>query len=142
MMLYAVDPDTKLSGVATFCDGILIAVALTNAPIVGVAPCRCVAELCEVQYGRTKDPRDIIQLALAAGKICANLETKWLTRSQWGGQLPKAIWHNRMWEELTPPEKKVVESLKCTKDSLLDIYDAVTIGLVELGRLGRAARRA
>lgn len=136
IMIVCIDPDTKLSGVAWFLNGILLDAGLTKEPVDRYGVKKCYCELPEVQFGRTKNPKDIVALAIAAGKVTALLpDVTWLTTRQWKGQLSKAVCHARAWAVLLASEKKIIEDYPTNKNTLLEVMDAVSMGLKVLGRL-------
>lgn len=91
------------------------------------------------RMGKSKGrPSDLIDLAFVAGMWAGcqpSVETVAKYRpEQWKGQLPKHICHARACAVLSPAELEHVPRLAKTRGQL-DMYDAISIGLVHLGRL-------
>lgn len=89
------------------------------------------------------DPNDLITLTFIAGGghfLCApDAELVLIKPAMWKGQVSKEIVKQRMEKRLTPLESKLLEaSLQSVVPSLRhNGIDAVSIGLVDLGRMGR-----
>jgi hypothetical protein len=79
----------------------------------------------------------LIDLALAAGRIVGNRPCKFFRPSQWKGSIDKTSHHNAMLEVLQADEIERWEAAMstCTKDTLLDLNDAICLGLWAHGRL-------
>lgn len=142
MILYAVDPGKHLSGVAVFVEGVLRAVDITNDPIVGDSDATAVCEKPQVYRRGRADPGDLVDLAIAAGRVTAHLPTTYLTPAQWKGQQTKAAQWRKARRALSDTEIAIVEGfviprgLSRKKKGLVgDLRDAVCLGLVHLGRL-------
>ena len=155
--LYAVDPGVHACGVALFVDRQLYACALVPAadgplparalftfrPPVVSSVTRCACEKPKVyphgkaKKGRDVRPGDLIDLAIAAGRMTGMLTTKYLEPAEWKGQLPKKIHHERVGRALTEPEHVVLaEHLRPIKTALQhNVLDAVALGLRTLGRI-------
>lgn len=136
MDLIAVDPGVHACGVAWFKDSHLFRVEYRSDQLPWSA-FHCVCELPE-QRGRSTNVRmsDIIDLALSAGRMTgAYSDCEYRTPSQWKGQMPKSVQHRRMWKALGLSEVELLLSLGLAKGLLHNVYDAVSLGLVALGRM-------
>ena len=97
---------------------------------------RAVVEVPQVYRHGRGDPGDLIAITFAAGRAVALYDhvTMW-TPAQWKGQTPKAIHHERMRAALTPSERSIVEAIDCAAKDRHNVFDAVCLGLHELGRI-------
>ena len=97
--------------------------------------------VCEYpeQRGKTSPVKvqSLIDLALAAGRIIGARYCEFYRPSQWKGSIDKKSHHSAMLGVLDATEAKRWEAgaKTCTKDTLLDLNDAVCLGLWRLGRL-------
>ena len=110
--------------------------------VVGVQVTRLAIELPQVYHDEIEtDQNDLIDLAAVVGEVCrAFLEAVAVVYlpAEWKGQVPKKIVHERMWKRLSPEEVAVVPKAvrgKRRKSLLHNMYDGISIGLVDLGRL-------
>lgn len=143
--LISIDPDTKHYGWALFrgvqlsacgigqiVDGWRPNSALERAPVEWV---------CELPERRGQDSRvkveTLIELALCAGRVVGPNPCTFVKPSRWKGNLKKDTHHKRMFEELSAAEHEALERgvRRCNKDTILDVNDAVCLGLWKLGRL-------
>lgn len=145
--LLSIDPDTKEYGWAWFDAGYLTACGVEETPYWPpcVDPELIICE--EPEYrgpsrGRKKGQlgvrvADVLKLTFAAGRILGSRPCELFKPSRWKGNLPKEPHHNRMFAVLTSDEHDVLERAAkgLTKDNLLDMNDAVCLGLWRLGRL-------
>jgi len=135
----AIDPDTILFGWARFRERLLYTCDVAITPYLPDFPpfTEYVCEVPEDRPGTRYRKNDIIRLALAAGRIMGSRDCKFVTPSEWKGQLPKKVQHKRMRAVLSEDELRTLDmALSNTlKTSHLEILDAVALGLVHLGRL-------
>lgn len=110
--------------------------------VVGVRVDRLAIELPQVYHDKIEtDQNDLIDLAAVVGATCARFpeaEHVVYLPAEWKGQTPKEIVHARMWKRLTPDEVAVVPRAvrgKRQASLLHNMYDGISIGLVDLGRL-------
>jgi hypothetical protein len=166
-MILAIDPGVHESACAWFDGGYLSAVAFEVAPsFLGVAT--VVVEKPQFDSRTLRvDPRDVINLAfaagVAAGAAAANgAELIAVTPTQWKGSEPKPMQHMRLWESLTPAEQALLGGAATGKIILLavdkgalrrwkisgaecyprsfkthNLLDAVALGCTHLGRLDK-----
>jgi hypothetical protein len=149
--LLAIDPGVHHYGWALFRTG--------SFGVHGLHACglqeskRCVVELpgfdqsidivCELPEQRGKGSAvrvaDLIDLALAAGRVIGTYTCTFVRPSAWKGQVPKKVQHKRMEEEgLSEGELEYVlkPALASVPRSLRhNVKDAVCLGLVKLGRM-------
>lgn len=79
---------------------------------------------------------DVIALAQAAGRIAAlHPAAIWYTPNQWKGSVPKRVHQKRVLAALTEAERALLEGRP--KKELVQVLDAIGLGLFHLGRLGR-----
>jgi hypothetical protein len=137
--LVAIDPDCDLFGWALFDDGILFNcdVAITPYLPTFAGFINYVCEIPEDRPGTRYRKNDIIRLALAAGRIVGARQCKFVTPTEWKGQVPKAVHHRRMRGVMSKDELFTLDTaLENTKRGAHpEILDAVALGLTELGRL-------
>ncbi len=170
MILLAVDPSIRSSGIAVFTDDVLTyAGRIVVKPTGRIGP----GDILEraVQMGDTictrmfpilpdivavewpqiyrgpkskGDPNDLPGLACVAGAIAARFPGATLaayTPAEWAGQIPKVTIGNAL-ESVRA--KRILSRLSCAERKLVpaqhDVIDAVGIGLFHLSRL--APRRA
>lgn len=110
--------------------------------VVGVRVDRLAIELPQVYHDKIEtDQNDLIDLAAVVGATCARFpgaEHVVYWPAEWKGQVPKDIVHARMWKRLTPAEVAVVPRAargKVRASLLHNMYDGISIGLVDVGRL-------
>ncbi len=156
--LYTIDPGVKFCAVARFSDSLLADVQHRTAPLVAHENMRVVCEVPQVydprkQQGRHKNPQDLIDLAVCAGRMTGTCATEFVTPAQWKGQLPctcsakvtmsDCIHHRRMINALTLQELDVLVAAAQQVPAGVrhNMYDAVALGLVVLGRLTPALSR-
>ena len=141
----AIDPGVEQSALALFEDNLLKESfyfptrKLTAYTLVGMA-----IELPQVYAGAKAQgtPESLLQLARAVGFLehqaeSQGAEVKVYRPSEWKGQLPKDVHHNRLGDYLrlfgTAEEKKVWKGISKKKGDH-DLRDAVGLGLFHLGR--------
>jgi hypothetical protein len=145
--LVTVNPQVHCHAVAFWLDGKLVGARVMLhdevAKLAVYARDHLVIETPQVyEVSKWKgDPKDLIDLAFSAGRLSALFEhVKRVLPSEWKGQIPKPkraadeyIIEHRARKRLTPDELKgiVVPSSAKLK---WDVWDAVAIGLRELGR--------
>lgn len=132
--MLSVDPGTtKGCAVAYWSErGVLEWTDIVHVPVPSSFPSEiCAVEVPQVYAGRYA--KDLVDLAFAAGRITANYTNvrKVLPR-EWAGQVPKAIRHRKLLAKLSDAERAVLEGW--SKSQLVDILDAVGIGLYVLNR--------
>jgi hypothetical protein len=130
-----VDPGVHGSGVAYFAGGVLYEAEYrpSDRPLPYLdSPCVC--EKPQV-YPHSKRPSDLIDLAVAAGRMTSLLRTTYILPRQWS-TVPKEVRHARMWQLLSEAELQVLEGVDCAKSLRHNVYDAVCIGLTIQERLG------
>jgi hypothetical protein len=89
---------------------------------------------------RGTDPNDLIQLAAVVGAIVARVGQMptVLLPMEWKGQVDKAVMWDRALKRLSPEEfERVPGAPKVLKSLAHNMHDAIMLGLVHLGRLGK-----
>lgn len=146
-----IDPGMKCTGLALYHDATLVHVRAVRSSTLSEA-CddrlgnvdldAAVIELPQIYAAGVQkaDPNDIVALAVIAGAYAsaaasAGASLAWKRPAEWKGQAPKDIVHARMHAVLTPWESKLFEGLKLPRGMLHNVYDAVSMGLVSLGRM-------
>lgn len=134
-----VDPGKHASGVAWFDRGELVGAKYRPAafPLDNIYNTwRCVCEKPQVYTTGESRKADLIDLAIAAGRMTGNLPTEYITPAQWKGSAKKGPMHARMREILSPAEVELLaRSLDGVSKTLHhNVYDAVCMGLKWLGR--------
>lgn len=141
--LVAIDPGVHEYGWALFVCNELTACGVSFTEDTWRPGCdrlagRWVSEYPE-QRGKTSKVKvqDLIDLALAAGRIVGSRPCEFYRPTQWKGTIDKKSHHNAMLNVLNATEARRWEAgaKLCTKDTLLDLNDAVCLGLWRLGRL-------
>lgn len=89
--------------------------------------------------GRTKNPNDLIEVAVSAGEWAGRLSgvsITFVTPSEWKGQVPKPIHHRRIRAQLTEAEGEVLNAGigDYPPSKAHNIVDAVGLGLWTVGR--------
>jgi hypothetical protein len=139
MNLVAIDPDTILFGWARFQDNVLYSCDVARTPHLPEFPLftEYVCEIPEDRPGTRVRKNDIIRLAVAAGRIMGSRKCKFVSPSEWKGQLPKKVQHTRMREVMDWNELETLDKVlsRTQRQSHPEILDAVALGLVHLGRL-------
>lgn len=85
------------------------------------------------------DPNDLVELALVVGWMAGiawmadNAAAIYYKPSEWKGQLPKQVCHDRVIKALMDREREAIV-LPPNKRHALDVLDAIGIGLYHLGR--------
>lgn len=82
------------------------------------------------------DQNDLIELAGVAGAVVglfADASAVSYTPREHKGQVPKEVHNARVQKKLTPEERAAVE--ECAPSLMHNVWDAVGIGLFQLGRL-------
>jgi hypothetical protein len=135
----AIDPGTKVFGVAYFYNGVLARAYLADATNLRVALSRLprcseiVLEQMQVYIGKTV-AKSIIQVAQTAGMIAGAMvyandaKVTWYEPRVWKGGVPKEVHHPRILKILSDGERSVIEYPRSKKTSK-DVLDAVGIGL-------------
>lgn len=134
-----VDPGVHASGVAFFRGRMLTHAQYRSAdcPLDAYYDGGlCVCEKPQVYTTGEARRSDLIDLAIAAGRMTGALQTEYITPAQWKGSAKKGPMHARMFEILTGDECDLLaRSLDGVKKSLHhNVYDAVCMGLKWLGR--------
>jgi hypothetical protein len=98
-----------------------------------------VIEKPQVYQSMKVDPGDLIDLAIVVGRIIglSGREVTLYKPSQWKGQTPKAIHHERIKKLLSADELSRVVLPKAKKTLGHNVWDAIGLGLFHLGRAGR-----
>ena len=152
MLLVAVDPAARRFAAALFQDGVLEHVAYyASAPAlvrrVGDRPAIWLLETPKNLTSFGVAHRDLDRLRKTNSKIAKTARergetVRQIVPSAWKGNVPKVVSHNRFLAALTEAERKCLPDLpRADMAYAHDLYDAVGIGLVGLGRLGRGGRR-
>jgi hypothetical protein len=135
MILIAIDPGAH-TGLAFFRHTVLIgAYAIKDGEPLELRPDdQLIIECPEYQKGRRVSPNDLITLALRVGRIQGRAQTlgakcELVRPSEWKGNVPKRIHHERILARLTGVERVLTEGVSG------DALDAIGIGLWKLGRL-------
>lgn len=142
-MLIAVDPGVHACGVAWFDEGVLLRAEYRTEPLAGgvfpigdMPKTTCICEIPQVYAGDgAKKAAALIDLAVAAGRMTGQLETKYVRPASWKGQVPKDIHHARVRACLTEAERAVLGACDCSKSKLHNVLDAIGLGLKTLGRM-------
>lgn len=94
-----------------------------------------------VQWRQKGDPNDLVEIALLAGEVVGwlrnhlgRVEAAYPLPSEWKGQLKKEVTTPRVRAALSPEELSRVEMLRAVNTLGHNVWDAVGIGLVHLGR--------
>ena len=160
MQIYlSVDPGSKTTGIAEWSvetNRLLAAYAVDLRDSLTLAKLadsyygevkKLYIEKPHYQPGRKRQPRinDLITLALAAGSLAGVIqatEYEWILPSDWKRQIPKPkstkakyIVISRCAAELSSLEKTCIRDTRVNEKTRWDIWDAIGIGLVALGRL-------
>lgn len=145
--LLAIDPSKpgNNTGCAYFVGLSLISAWLhtsEKAPTYTHAVDLLVIELPQVYPGaRNEDPNDLIHVARAVGQWEQSTtygELRLVHPRTWKGTIQKAVMNRRVLECLSIEERAKLPELPAGK--LHNVLDAVGLGLVTLGRLGRGGR--
>lgn len=146
--LVSIDPGKIVSGVAHWQEGELIGAGLQSRAPDDADPVRdCVLEYMEVRPGRSGSvPKDLIAVATAGAYLMGTYRPRafvMVSPTQWKGQTPKDIHHERMRLALLPWETHVLGNAlrDAPKPHHKEILDAVALGLFYLGRIGRSGAR-
>lgn len=148
----SIDPGVHYCATAWFAIGQLVQVEHRSWPLPEVwRKSRVVCEIPQVhdprKQQRFKRPQDLIDLTLAAGRMTGNVECEYFLPAAWKGQLKctcsarvdvrECTHHRRMVAELRPSELEVLQAFTFTipTSERHNAYDAVSLGLVALGRL-------
>ncbi len=94
-----------------------------------------VSEIPQVYQGRKVRTSDLVDLAAAAGRVCALHSVRYYRPGSWKGQVPKKIHHARMWEKLDENETAILKALDVPKGLRHNVYDAVCLLLRAYGRM-------
>ncbi len=142
--LIAIDPGKKAFGWAHFRQRELhscgLADTATGVPLDGRPRNGCVW-VCEMpeQRGRQSKVRmpDLLDLALAAGRVVGLNPCDFVKPSRWIGQLDNDLLHDRMFEALGNSEHDVYfKAQKATNRGVFhNVQDAISLGLWRLGRI-------
>jgi hypothetical protein len=139
--LIAIDPGVHEYGWAMFVDGLLSACGVAFTEDRWRPGPSDISWICEYPEQRGKlspvKVQTLIDLALAAGRIVGSRPCEFYRPMQWKGNIDKKPHHNAMLAVLEASEALRWEAgaKTCTKDTLLDLNDAVCLGLWRLGRL-------
>lgn len=143
-MLLAIDPGES-SGWAVFDDCLrLVACGLGQPPAQRAPFVRVIVERPKIYpKGKTKNPNDVLTLALNAGEwageyraLSRTTSVEYVTPQDWKGQTPKEIQHARDYDKLSPEERHVVAKggKGIAPSKRHNMLDAVGIGLFAVGR--------
>lgn len=139
--LISIDPDTKHYGWALFGDKVLQACGIGKIDDSWRPGAPGAHWVCEVPEQRGKGSpvkvSTLIQLALCAGRVVGDRKCDFVTPNRWKGNLKKETHHKRMFEVLSGFEHDRLSDgvRRCNKDTILDVNDAVALGLWRQGRL-------
>ncbi len=164
-LLVAVDPGVHGCGVAVFVDGVLghaeycgglgdqihpllEPVERLEALLIDVSGGNRTIDLVAIECPQVYDaPKqvgrqsDLIRLAVVVGAVLA-IARPWckaallLQPAEWKGQVKKEVMEQRIRERLAPEELGAVEDLEL-KTIAHNVIDAIGIGLVRCGRMGK-----
>lgn len=133
-----VDPGVHASGVAVFRARELVHAEYRADPLQSESTVawRCVCEKPQVYNTGEARKGDLIDLAIAAGRMTSALPTEYITPAQWKGSAKKGPMHERMFGLLSPEERELLaRSLDGVRKTLHhNVFDAVCMGLKWLGR--------
>lgn len=131
-----VDPGKHASGVAWFRWKELRGAEYRRDPVEpGADWYLCVCEKPQVYAGNPEvRTADLVDLAIAAGRMTGQLQTTYVTPASWKGSAKKAPMHERMAKILTPEEMRIVNALDCAPSLRHNVFDAICMGLKWLGR--------
>jgi hypothetical protein len=138
-----VDPGVHKSAFALFREGVLERLYYTGGRPLLYEPLDAVlVEVPQVYSGSKSkgDPNDLIDLALAAGKLLGHLGMGTTVKPRdWKGTIEKSKMTEIIKTKLSGPERTVVREfqavLKIPGSKMHNIYDAIGIGLWYHGRL-------
>ncbi len=150
-----VDPGQKCTGLSFFIgetlsavhavrakslEGACLGAAHFGATLTQWCPRKVVIELPQIYAAGVQkaDPNDIVALGAIAGAyagVAGREGARWLRPAEWKGQTPKDIVHSRMVDVLTLEECKLFDGLKIPRGLVNNVWDAVSMGLVDLGRM-------
>lgn len=112
-MIHAIDPGKKKSAIAVFENGRLAGV-MTSSVGVPLQAKLCVIEKPRVYTQATeKDPNDLIDLAIAVGRLARDYErhsipVRFVEPREWKGTVKKPQSHARIWAKLDDAERGVI----------------------------------
>ena len=143
--MISIDPGTKQMGWAYWEDGKLKACGIAQGKdwlaTLRDLPDIVVDKVCvedqQIYRSSPIDAHSLLAVARVVGGIAIlyNPKTlKLIKPRQWKGQLPKAICNKRTINKLSEEEKGILNNGGYKKSVLHNLYDAVGIGLWELGR--------
>jgi hypothetical protein len=142
-MLLAIDPGQATGWALLNFEGRLLHCGLNTPPDALPAASRVVVERPRIYPGgRTKNPNDVLSVALNAGEWAGRYQargfaTEYVEPSKWkGGSVPKEISHPRIFAKLLPSEQLVLSDAGkgIAPSKRHNIIDAVGIGLWAAGR--------
>lgn len=93
-----------------------------------------------IQYGRTKNPADIIELTGTAGAVSGALatmvfEVQGYFDTEWKGSVPKEAMTKRIEARIRSSPKELMRVVECAPSLIHNLWDAVGIGLFYFDRL-------
>lgn len=155
MLTIAVDPGEHACGVAWGPggggkSGVLVKCELRSLPLEPPAEeTECICEKPQVYSGSRVRTSNLVDLAIAAGRMTGNVPTRYVLPREWKGQLPcncatkanrdsdptKCTHHRRMYNALATVEWELVYYCGAPKGLLHNVYDAVSLLLWRFGRM-------
>ena len=148
MRIFAIDPDVKLSGWASFFDLELMFCGVTpsNSVPVGLYPPDLVVVEVPQIYVRRKskgDPNDLVRITAAGGELAgrtaalsgSNCPVEFVLPRTWKGQLSKELSHSRMraFFEQRGDERSLAAldaiPSRFSQEQQLEVLDACALGL-------------
>lgn len=143
-MILAIDPGTH-TGWALFKDSLLVACGLGDPRTSTAHVMRDITDVIiehPVIYsgGRTRNPNDVLKVAVNAGEWAGTYRQKALVRyvtpQAWKGSVPKDVHQPRILAKLAPKEAEVLEASlrRVAKSKHNNVVDAVGLGLFHVGR--------
>ena len=145
-MLLAVDPGAD-SGWALFCHDMLISCGLGSEvhPLPEKLDVVVIEHPVIYPHGRTKNPNDVLKVAVSAGEWAGRLadralEIRYVFPRDWKGTINGDIMNARTWARLDDGEKQVVDDAvraqKIPARKRHNVLDAIGLGLFAMGRSG------
>jgi hypothetical protein len=141
-VLLAIDPGQATGWALLDLAGRLLHCGLNNPPDALPTASRVVVERPRIYPGgRTKNPNDVLSVAINAGEWAGRYQargfkTEYVEPQRWKGSVPKEIHHPRIFAKLLPSEQVVVADAGkgIAPSKRHNMLDAIGIGLWAVGR--------